>query len=250
METNDKSNQMSSSNGGKVLSGIIVVAVGSILLARQMGADIPRWFISWEMLLIAIGFYIGAKHSFRSWGWIIPVLIGSVFLLDHVIPDLNFRPYFWPVAIIAVGLVIIFKPRRNNWHNAGWNSGVNADTWDSSTRGNDEDYLDSVSIFGGIEKNVVTKDFKGGDVTTFFGGSSINLSQADIKDRAVLNLTQVFGGAQLVIPSNWKLHSDVVSVFGGIEDKRVFQKDQPAEIGKTLILKGTSIFGGIEIKSF
>lgn len=248
METHDNNSRMSDSNGGKVLSGIIVVAVGSILLARQMGADIPRWFISWEMLLIAIGFYIGAKHSFRSWGWTIPVLIGSVFLMDHVIPDLNFRPYFWPVAIITVGLVIIFKPRRRN--QPGWSSDVNAGTLGSSARGDNEDYLDSVSIFGGIEKNVVTKDFKGGDVTTFFGGSSINMSQADIKDKAVLNLTQVFGGAQLVIPSNWKLHSDVVSVFGGIEDKRVFQKDQPAELTKTLILKGTSIFGGIEIKSF
>ncbi len=257
METNNQEgdNRMRSfNNSGKVLSGLIVVAVGSVLLANKLGAEIPRWVISWEVLLICIGFYIGAKHSFRNWGWMIPVLVGSVFLLDHIVPDLNFRPYIWPVAIIAAGLFIIFNPRCMSgarWSNREWrNTGMGTSRESNKSYGDAEDYLDSVSVFGGIEKNIVTKDFKGGEVTTFFGGSSINMSQADIKDKAVLELTQVFGGAQLIIPANWKLISEVVSVFGGIEDKRVFQKDQSSEGGKTLILKGTSVFGGIEIKSF
>ena len=40
--------------------------------------------------------------------------------------------------------------------------------------------LDATSIFGGVKKNIITKDFKGGDVTSIFGGSEIILSQADI----------------------------------------------------------------------
>ncbi|MGE0590395.1 MAG: LiaF domain-containing protein [Cyclobacteriaceae bacterium] len=256
METNNKRDDYSNISGsGKVLSGIIVVIVGSVLLAKKVGADIPNWIISWEMLLITIGIYIGVKHGFRTWGWMIPVFIGSIFLVDRIVPDLEFRPYLWPVAIITVGLFMIFNPRscnpRRRWKHGDLNmhSGTSDEGNSYKRPGDAEDYLDSVSIFGGIEKNVVTKDFKGGDVTTFFGGSSINLSQADIKDRAVLNLTQVFGGAQLVIPSNWKLHSEVVSVFGGVEDKRAFQKDAP-EANKTLVLRGTSVFGGIEIKSY
>jgi hypothetical protein len=66
----------------------------------------------------------------------------------------------------------------------------------------------------------------------------------------VLGLTQIFGGATLIIPANWRLQSEMVSVFGGIEDKRVFQKEQNDEQAKTLVLRGTSIFGGLEIKSF
>ena len=254
METtnrNQQDNQMGNFGSGKRLAGIIVVIVGGVLLARQVGADIPRWVISWEMLLIAIGFYIGIKHSFRNWVWVIPVLIGSVFMLDDMMPEFSLRPYFWPVLIISIGLFIMFRPsgRRRNWGDRSWNRGIH-ESGEGAKPGDTEEYLDSVSIFGGIEKNIVTKDFRGGDVTTFFGGSAINLSQADIKDRAVLNLTQVFGGAQLIIPANWKLQSEVVSIFGGIEDKRVFQKDQPADVNKTLVLKGTSVFGGIEIKSF
>jgi hypothetical protein len=162
---------------------------------------------------------------------------------------------------IAVGLFIIFNPRclgsgrswgRRNCSHSNWGgaSGIEDSEPQRARSYDDDNYLDSVSVFGGIEKNIVTKDFKGGEVTTFFCGSSINLSQADIKDKAVLELTQVFGGAQLIIPANWKLSSEVVSVFGAIEDKRILQKDQSTEPGKTLILRGTSVFGGIEIKSF
>ncbi|HRK54116.1 MAG TPA: DUF5668 domain-containing protein [Cyclobacteriaceae bacterium] len=246
-------NFRSSGNSGKIFSGVIVVIVGCVLLANKMGAEIPRWIISWEMLLIAIGFYVGAKHSFRNWGWIIPVLIGSVFLVDRIVPDLEFRPYLWPVAIIAVGLYIILNPKNcssRQWKNSDWKAGMGMSDGGKKKQEDGDDYLNSVSVFGGVEKNIVSKDFKGGEVTTFFGGSSINLTQADIKSRAVLELTQVFGGAQLIIPSNWKLSSEVVSVFGGIEDKRSYNKDQENEPVKTLVLKGTSIFGGIEIKSY
>lgn len=253
----DKRNEdgiSSFSTSGKVLSGLVVVAVGCVLLANRLGADIPNWVISWPMLLIAIGFYVGAKHSFRNLTWLIPVLIGSVFLIDRIVPELFFRPYLWPIAIIAVGLFIIFNPGKMGGRRWGrqdsWGMGTGASNQDSGSTTRGDEYLDSVSIFGGVQKNIVTKNFKGGEVTTLFGGSSINLSQADIKDTAVLELTQIFGGATLVIPANWRLQSEMVSVFGGIEDKRLIQKEQSDEGAKTLVLKGTSIFGGLEIKSF
>lgn len=242
------------STSGKVLSGLVIVAVGCVLLANKLGADIPRWVISWPMLLIAIGFYVGAKHSFRNLTWLIPVLIGSVFLIDRIVPELYFRPYLWPIAIIAVGLFIIFNPgkmRGRMWGTQdSWSQSNSTRHQDSGSAESDDEYLDSVSIFGGVQKNIVTKNFRGGEITTLFGGSAINLSQADIKDRAVLELTQIFGGATLIIPANWRLQSEMVSVFGGIEDKRLLQKEQSSEGAKTLVLKGTSIFGGLEIKSF
>ena len=258
METDNRAERdndfRASNNSGKILSGIIVITVGVVLLLNKMGAQIPYWVISWPMLLIAIGFYIGAKHSFRNFGWMIPVLIGSIFLIDRIIPELSFRPYLWPIVIIGVGLFIIFNPGRigrGRWGRSGRRWGNDWGVSDGSRQGESgEEYINSVSIFGGVEKNIVTKNFRGGEVTTLFGGSSINLSQADIKDKAVLELTQIFGGATLVIPSNWKLQSEVVSIFGGIEDKRVFQKPQTEELTKLLVLKGTSIFGGLEIKSF
>ena len=42
-------------NRGRALGGLIVVAVGVVLLAKQVGVDFPYWFFSWPMLLITIG---------------------------------------------------------------------------------------------------------------------------------------------------------------------------------------------------
>ncbi len=233
---------------GKILSGMIVVTVGAVLLANKFGAEIPRWIISWEMLLIVIGFYAGAKHSFRSWGWLVPIAIGSFFLVDRIVPELSFRPYIWPVVIIGVGLYIMLNAGSGMGGRRRGRTRFFAE--EKSGQESSDDYLNSVTVFGGLEKNMVTKNFRGGEVTTFFGGSSINMSQADIEDKATLEITQVFGGFELVIPSHWKVQSEVVSVFGGFEDKRAPLKEHTSEKTKTLILKGTSIFGGIDVKSF
>jgi predicted membrane protein len=81
------------------------------------------------------------------------------------------------------------------------------------------------------------------------GGADINLGQADIQGEVVLDVTAVFGGVKIVLPSNWKVVSEMSAVFGGIEDKRQVVEDN-ARMDKLLILRGTSVFGGIEIKNF
>jgi hypothetical protein len=63
-----------------------------------------------------------------------------------------------------------------------------------------------------------------------------------------LEVTQVFGGTKIVIPANWTVHSEMVAIFGGIEDKRL-QSNEPTP-DKVLIIEGTSVFGGIDIRSF
>lgn len=111
-----------------------------------------------------------------------------------------------------------------------------------------EDYIDTTSIFGGVHKKVVSKNFRGGDIVTFLGGSEIDLSQAEINGTARLDVTQVMGGTKIIVPAHWEVRSEVTALFAGFEDKR----QQPAMINpdKVLIIDGTSIFGGIELKNY
>ena len=75
--------------------------------------------------------------------------------------------------------------------------------------------------------------------------------QADINGRVVIELTQVFGGTKLVVPPHWKLQTEeVVSVFGGLDDKRPIVQNSSVDDSKVLVLRGTCIFGGIDIKSY
>ncbi|MEO8470932.1 MAG: DUF5668 domain-containing protein [Chryseolinea sp.] len=231
-------------HGGRVLGGLIIVGVGSALLARQVGTDFPDWLFSWPMILIVFGVYTGARHRFRNLGWLIPVAIGSAFLLDRIVPELDFGHFVWPVLIIAAGLIMIFKRSRHEEFFKKWERD-HYNTSDST-----EGMIDSVVFFGENKKQILSKDFKGGESVCVFGGIEINLTQADIQGRVHLELVQVFGGAKLIVPSHWKIESEeMVSVFGGLNDKRQLQQTV-TDHTKTLVLRGTSVFGGIDIKSF
>jgi hypothetical protein len=231
---------------GKVTAGVIVVAIGVGFMLRELHLDIPRWLLTWQMFLIAIGLYLGARHSFRNPGWIFPVGIGTLFLLKEYFVDIPIGQY-WPIAIIIVGLFMIFKPRNKN-KNQYWKQ------WDknfSSPETSSEDFMDSVSIFGSLKKNIITKDFRGGEAVLIFSGAELNLSQADINGKVVVELTQMFAGSKLIVPAHWTIHTDdMVCIFGGVEDKRTFRQDATNDASKILVLKGTCIFGGIDIKSF
>jgi hypothetical protein len=115
---------------------------------------------------------------------------------------------------------------------------------------NSEDYLDVSAVFGTVTRNVISKNFKGGEVNAVFGGAEINLSQADFEGVVELELNQVFGGTKLIVPANWKIHSEQSAVFGGIEDKRPVQPVSSVAENKVLKLKGDCVFGGIEIRSY
>jgi hypothetical protein len=233
---------------GRIFGGLIVVAVGTLLLARQTGLNIPYWVLSWEMLLIAMGVFVGVKHNFRGPVWFILIAVGSVFLLDDVMPGLVIKDFVWPIVIIGVGLLIMIRPNRHR-HDRPWRR------WDDKNYSNEpqskDELLDSVNIFGGLKKNIISKNFRGGEITTIFGGSELNLTQADVTERIELEVTQIFGGIKLIVPPHWKIQSEeLVSIFGGVDDKRPIQSNPSYDDQKVLVLKGTNIFGGIDIKSY
>jgi predicted membrane protein len=111
-----------------------------------------------------------------------------------------------------------------------------------------EDFIDATTILGGIHKNILSKNFKGGDITIFMGGAEINLSQADIQGTASLDITQIMGGTKIIVPPHWEVRSQLTSVFGNIEDKRT--NIGITDPNKVLIIDGSSVFGGIEIRNY
>lgn len=242
MENFNQRKFVNSNSNGRVLAGVILLGVGVVLFARQLGVEMPYWLFRWEMFLIVLGIFIGAKHSFKRSGWIFPVLIGSFFLLDDLIIDIRLKDFFWPTIILLAGAAMIISPfKRKHWEKK-FN---NMDSSDLS-----EDYIDTTSIFGGVKKNILTKNFKGGQVFNVFGGVEIDLTQSDIDGIVVLDITQVFGGTKLILPSHWEVKTEITAIIGGVDDKRKNLSALNIAEGKTLILRGTSIFAGIDIKSF
>lgn len=252
---------------GNTLMGLLFLLVGGVLLLRQSGYPLPGWLFSWEIIVILVGLFIGIGNRFRDFSWLVLVLIGSIFLVDDVWPDIRLQQYVVPIVIIALGLIFIVAPKRMRHTSCGRRrprmmpgepgfaaeavpaelpkeSAANGDPADHSH----DDVLDIVSIFGGVKRRVLSKQFSGGDIICIFGGSEINLAHSDFNSRIQLDLVQIFGGVKLVVPANWEVRSEVAAVFGGIDDKR----PQPtlAVPEKIIILRGTIIFGGVEVNSY
>jgi len=250
----------------------------------------PHWLFRWPIWLIIWALYIGAKHDFRNSSWLIMFLIGVGFLLDGALPDYNVSAIIWPVAIIIFGLWLILrrnhnfnqqdwgKKWENKWNNRQYGYGVGtpfepvvtpvtpvgAEPADpssatDSTAGSapgpnpnafrGDDYLDAVSVFGGVNKTILSKNFKGGEIVNIFGGAELDFTQADIQGRVVIDITQIFGGTKIIVPSNWQVVSDLAAVFASVDDKRI-KSTATQESNKILVLKGVSIFAGVDVRSY
>jgi predicted membrane protein len=239
-----------------------LVLIGCGLFLNQMGLPLPYWLFTWQMLLIVIGIIMGFATGFRGGKWLILILIGSLFLLDEFLPNFSFHRFLWPAGIIIVGIFLMIRPGRyqhrfrhwHDWQDRMGNSQPGDPGYDqknftgSGKNFSSDGFIDATTVFGGVHRTVVSKDFKGGDITVFMGGTEINLSQADIIGIARLDITQIMGGTKLIVPAHWEIRSELTTVFGNIEDKR--QQTAVTNPDKVLIIDGTSIFGGIEIRNY
>ncbi len=237
------------SRSSNLLTGLFILAIGVLALMRTSIPGFPRWAFGWEILLLAFGLFIGLRHNFRGGAWLVLVLVGGIFLLRRIYPAFSFNQ-IWPVVLIVIGLFIILRPRRG-WklHGTKKTDGSSDSVFTEDIDYSKDDFVESTSIFGGAKKIVISKNFKGGTLENIFGGTELDLSQADFTGTAVIELTTIFGGTKLLVPSNWSVKSEAVTIFGGIEDKRRMQTVTEAS-EKTLLIRGTVIFGGIDIKSF
>lgn len=253
----------SSRNSGLII-GLVVLMAGVLLFVDRLGLlALPWWLFTWPMILIVIGFVVGASKGFRSVEWVVLMLIGLFFIIDDVPGWEYIRPYSLSLGLITIGLFIIFrsslfislfrsqKDERmgdRDLNEIGRVTEIFGADEQKKGSGSAEEYVDLTSIFGGIKRRIFSKSFKGGDITNFFGGTELDLTQADIEGRIKLDVVQVFGSMKLMVPSNWVIKSDLTTIFGGIEDKRSVPEITNAN--KVVVLDGVCIFGGVEIKSF
>jgi predicted membrane protein len=248
-----RKNQRRQSRNKKSFFGLALILFGVWWLLRRMDIEIvPYWVMTWPMLLIIIGAFQLVINRFKTVGGYIMVLIGSIFLAKNVfnIP-ITIEPYFWPVVVILIGLIVFFKPGykggKHNWKKKRWDDSNSTERCEPTNETADK--LDTLVIMGGTSKEIISKDFQGGEVTTFMGGAELYFGNADMTESSQLELTVVMGGVKLVVPSNWDIVINTTNILGGVEDKR---RPSPIDIVnmKTLTITGTVIMGGIEIKSY
>lgn len=231
----------------KLLTGILIIAFGVLFLIDRINGSIPTWVFSWKMILIMIGLVSLYKHKFRHFSGYMLILIGAVFLINDFWPNTIHSDLIFPILIIAFGLLTVGKS-LNLFGNK------KAPFVDTSLVHNtdidSDDYVDASALFGGINKTMVSKSFKGANLSAIFGGIELNLTRSDIQGTVIINTATYFGGTTIIVPSNWNVQSEIVTVFGGVDDNRKIISEINQDKNKTLILKGNCYFGGVEIQNY
>ena len=259
--------------------GLAMVLIGIALLFKTLNIDIlPYWVYSWWMLLVIWGVFRGIQTGFRDGLSVLFILVGGAFVLQNAYSwDIHLGPIIWPGALIVFGLIMLLKPkdyrrcrryrhyRYRNWNyendyrrryavpgeESSTSHSENSDWFkkkmNESGKDND-DTIEATAIFCGVNKTILSKHFKGGEIEAIFGGGEIDLSQADIEEDCILDITVVFGGLKLIVPSNWEVRTNITAIAGGVDEKRPKIRGEAAN--KRLTLVGTVMFGGVEIRNY
>jgi hypothetical protein len=109
------------------------------------------------------------------------------------------------------------------------------------------DEIVAVAIFGPLEFHSTSKNFRGGRLECWYGGGVLDLRDATLApEGATLQVRAVFGGGQIVVPSDWKVVSTVQGMGGlqDIRDAKGFAADAPE-----LVIEGVLIAGGFAVSS-
>lgn len=231
----------------KLVSGILVLSFGVLFLLDRIGIDMPNWLFSWKIILIAIGVISLYKNHFKHLPGYIMIGVGTVFLINDFWENAIDGKLIFPCIIILVGISILSKSLNIFGKKQ---DPFNSSHFGTTTELDPDDYIDSTALFGGINKTIVSKNFRGAKITSVFGGVDLNLTKSDLQEPAIIHTNTVFGGTTLIVPSDWTIKSEIMAVFGGIDDNRKTMHHGEPDPKKTLILKGNCFFGGVEIQSY
>lgn len=248
---------------GRGIVGLIFVLIGGLYLLNNLGM-ITQPVIDTVISLPSAMIFLGAVFLLNGRKLIAGSLLlffGVLLIIPRINPNLHYNnETVFALFLICMGLLILFRRRphfRPDPHqkideviddikNSEW--ARRKKQWNTSSDIND-DRIDDVAIFGGSKRVLHSKNFQGGTITSIFGGSEIDLSECELaQGENYIDVLAIFGGTTILVPKDWKVIVNVFPLFGGFSIKGRKDPNIDYDPTKALIIKGTVIFGGGEVK--
>ncbi len=234
--------------GGRFFFGVVVIAIGVLFLLDKTGiAELDSLLEWWPSLIILYGAWRLIANRFRSLFWpILLIVIGAFLQLGQLGFDISWDRY-WPVALIAVGILILGgglrrRSRRRHHSTTGPNSSTIIDVDVSSSSYTDDDTLHAVV---GSQDRVISGDFQSGSINVVMGSGTLDMRDARIVDRpATLEVSVVIGEVKIRVPADWNVRIVSSIQVGEAEDIRARQN---SDDNPDLIVKGSLKMGGLQI---
>ena len=224
---------------GRVILGGLLILFGMLFLLDNLGyIDADRALDFWPFILVGIGTWKvlqPPEDGQRALG-VALIAIGVFLQLQMLaVMDLEFR-HVWPAVLIVLGGLLLWRGVFQRRRPTG---GV--------ATGSSE--LHEMAFMGGGNRIIDSPDFRGGDVTAIMGGLELDLKKANMTgESAAIDVFALWGGIEMRVPPDWSVEVQGVAILGAIENnaRASAVEGNPT---KRLILRGTVLMGGVEIKN-
>lgn len=219
-----------------VIWGVVLIAAGALFALNALNiTNVDVFFDGWWTLFIIVPCAVGLFTEREKMGNIIGVAVGVFLLL--CCQDIMSFSMLWkllvPAIIVIVGLKMVFSGLFGNKANEIITK-IKQEGGETRT---------GCATFSGCDLNFGGEVFEGAELTAVFGGVKCDLREAIIEKDCAIQVSAIFGGIDILVPSGVNVKVNSNCIFGGISNKTAVHKDAP-----TIYISGICMFGGAEIK--
>jgi len=235
--------------------GLVLIAVGAGLLARELGLLPPGVGFTdlWPVLVVAFGLAQlpharGASSAFFS---LLFVVVGGALLAGNLGYGDFVATRYWPALLIVLGLSFMFRKRGAARCGPDWHERHRRHSERSHERGMvvaGEDRLDRALTMSGTQIKVESQAWTGGDLSAVASGVELDLRYARLAEGgATLHLHVVMAGIEIRVPDTWQVTSDISPTAGGVDNSTRSTQGDPT--APRLRIVGSVLLGGVDIRN-
>ena len=219
----------------RLIIGFGILALGMLWTLDNLDVlqsePITRW---WAVVLVLIGAVQLLNRRSSKVGPVALIVVGAGLLLDEArLIDFDLGDLI-PLAIAFLGGKLIWEALTRRQRST-----------DAMAEG--DAVIHSFAMMAAVKRKSVAREFRGGDANAIMGGVELDLREAQIRagEEAIIDVFAWWGGVEIKVPSNWRIVGNVLPVMGAFEDNT----HPSGEPGPTLVIRGTAIMGGIDVKN-
>ena len=229
MDTRAMQPQPAAGTSIKLIIGAFLAVLGVVLTLDNVNViDSEPYLAWWPLVIVLIGTISFLGDGSRAIG--AGLVVVGAWLTAYNQGLVRFTLFdLWPLILIAGGVVMVarsigFVPRSAE-------SGPSSTLW---------------GVFGVRKVRESSREFAGRTYVGLLGGCEVDLTDAEIgTSPAIIETFAFWAGIEIVVPDHWEVIGEVVPIMAGFE----VNVRSVAAPQKRLVVRGTAIMAGVEIKS-
>jgi predicted membrane protein len=231
-------------DGAKV-SNLIGLAIGLFLLL--MAQDVLDGEKLWALLIAAVCVLIGVNLMFPKKENALKDAPVQADRFDRGPEEAKVHTananveHFTDAEIISEGA---FTETQNQGADSAEQYRENTQNYENA---GDTEKIVCSAVFAGRDIRVDNSYFNGADLSALFGGIDLNLKNALIRKNVTIEVKAMFGGIDIIMPSDVRVVVDITPILGGVDNgtRTPLGADENTP---TVFIKGTCLFGGVDVK--